>query len=137
VARSTDRCQSHATEPPGAMPSPPVAAVPGSASVCVRRGPRRAAPTSPRAAILRTSGSHSDDLFLAPVRSRRESSSRQQTTGPLVSAAAPILENPVLAIYVFACHYINRWHCYCHCIMRDSVRRVRVNTMYSRIMDRR
>ena len=122
VAMSTDRCRSHATGPPAAMPSPPAAAVPGPASVCGRRGPRRAELRSHPAAIPRTSGSHSDDSLLVHARSLPESSSRQQTTGPPASAAAPILENPVVEIYVFACHHINRWHRACHCIMRDSGR---------------
>ena len=122
VAMSTDPYQSPATGPPAAMPSPPAAAVPGPVSVCGRHGPPHAERRSHPAAIPRTSGSHSDDSPLAPVRSLPESSSRQQTNGPPASAAAPILENPVVAIYVFACHHINRWHCSCHCIMRDSVK---------------
>jgi hypothetical protein len=122
VAMSTDPSQSHATGPPGARPSPPAAAVLGPASVCGPRDRRRAELRSHPAAIPRTSGSHSDDSPSAPVRSLTESPSRQQTNGPPASAAAPILENLVVQIDGFSCHHINRWHCYCHCIMRDSVR---------------
>ena len=123
VAMSTDPYRSHATGPPAAMLSPPAAVVPYPASACGPHGQRRAELRSHPAAIPHTSGSHSDDSPSVHARSLPESSSRQQTNGPPASAAAPILENLVVEIYVFACHHINRWHLACHCIMRESVSR--------------
>ena len=122
VATSTDRSQSLATGPPAAMPSPPGAAVPGPISVCDLPGQRRAELRSHPAAIPSTSGSHSGDSLSVHARSLPASSSRQQTNGRPASAAAPILGNPVVEIFVFACHHLSQWQPICHCIMRDSVR---------------